>query len=63
MQFYLDSSLFPFPWDQIFLLARGGVVGWRSIWNFQLTESFQPHYGPGVDTASNRNVYKESSWG
>jgi hypothetical protein len=25
--------------------------------------SFQPHYGPGVDSASNRNEYKESSWG
>jgi hypothetical protein len=24
---------------------------------------FQPHYGPGVDSASNRNEYKESSWG
>jgi hypothetical protein len=24
---------------------------------------FQPHYGPGVDSASNRNVYYESSWG
>jgi hypothetical protein len=24
---------------------------------------FQPHYGPGVDSASNRNVYQLSSWG
>jgi hypothetical protein len=30
---------------------------------FQLTYSFQPHYGPGVDSASNRNDYQESSWG
>jgi hypothetical protein len=22
----------------------------------------QPHYGPGVDLASNRNEYQESSW-
>jgi hypothetical protein len=29
-------------------------------WNFS---SFQPHYGPGVDSASNRNKYQESSWG
>jgi hypothetical protein len=28
----------------------------------QLTKSFQPHYGPGVDSASNRNEYQESSW-
>jgi hypothetical protein len=29
---------------------------------FQLTQSFQPHYGPEVDSASNRNEYQESSW-
>jgi hypothetical protein len=29
-------------------------------WNFS---SFQPHYGPGVDSASNRNEYQEHSWG
>jgi hypothetical protein len=25
-------------------------------------ESFQAPYGPGVDSASNRNEYRESSW-
>jgi hypothetical protein len=53
--------------------ARGGAVvetlrckpeGRRidSRWchtNFSLTKSFRPHYGPGVDSASNRNVYQE----
>jgi hypothetical protein len=29
---------------------------------FQLT-SFQPHYGPGVDSASYRNEYQEFSCG
>jgi hypothetical protein len=29
----------------------------------QLTYSFQPHYDPGVDSASNRNEYEEFSWG
>jgi hypothetical protein len=29
---------------------------------FQFTLSFQPHYGPGVDSASNRYEYQESSW-
>jgi len=28
-------------------------------WNFLLTQSFRPHYGPGVDSASNRNEYQE----
>jgi len=27
-------------------------------WNFLLTSSFQPLYGPGVDSASNRNEYQ-----
>jgi hypothetical protein len=25
--------------------------------------SFQPHYGPGVDSASNKNEYQEFPWG
>jgi len=28
-------------------------------WNFSFTYSFRSHYGPGVDTASNRNEYQE----
>jgi hypothetical protein len=28
-------------------------------WNFSLTQSFRPHYGPGVDLASNRNEYQK----
>jgi hypothetical protein len=33
-----------------------------SMWSlgfFSLTSSIQPHYGPGVDSASNRNEYQE----
>jgi hypothetical protein len=36
--------------------------GFDSRWchgNFSLTSSFRPHYGPGVDPASNRNEYQE----
>jgi hypothetical protein len=29
--------------------------------DFSVDQSFQPHYGPGVDSASNRNEYQESS--
>jgi hypothetical protein len=29
------------------------------LWNFSLTYSFRPHYGPGVESASNRNEYQE----
>ena len=28
-------------------------------WNFSLTQSFRPHSGPEVDSASNRNEYQE----
>jgi len=31
-----------------------GVIG-----NFIDIKSFRPHYGPGVDSASNRNEYQE----
>jgi len=30
----------------------------RCHWNFSLT-SFRPHYGPGADSAGNRNEYQE----
>jgi hypothetical protein len=32
-----------------------------SVW--KILEQLQPHYGPGVDSTSNRNEYHESSWG
>jgi hypothetical protein len=33
----------------------------QNHWIFQLTFSFQQHYGPGIDSACNRNEYQESS--
>jgi len=38
--------------------GRGFDSLWCS-WNFSLTLSFRLHYGPGVDSASNRNEYQE----
>jgi hypothetical protein len=35
-----------------------GFDSWWCHWNFSLTCSFQPHYGPVVDSASNRNEYQ-----
>ena len=32
-------------------------------WNFSLTYSFRSHYGPGVESASNRNEYQENFLG
>jgi hypothetical protein len=32
-------------------------------WNFSLTQSFRLHYGPGVDSASNRNEDQECFMG
>ena len=31
-------------------------------WDFSLTNSFQPHYEPGVDPKSNRYDYQGYSW-
>jgi hypothetical protein len=31
--------------------------------DFSIGLILQAHYGPGVDTASNRNKYQEFSWG
>ena len=38
--------------------GRGFDSRWCHL-NFPLTWSFWPHYGPGVDSASNRNEYRE----
>ena len=32
-------------------------------WNSPFTKSFRSHYGPRVDSASNRNEYQESFLG
>jgi len=32
-------------------------------WNFSLTQSFRPHYGPQADSASKRNEYQDFFWG
>jgi hypothetical protein len=38
--------------------GRGFDSRWCN-WNSSLTQSFRSHYGPGVDSASNRNEYQE----
>jgi len=38
--------------------GRGFDSRWCQ-WNFSLTQPFQPHCGPGDDSASNRNEYQE----
>ena len=70
-----SSRNFPFALDSLLLClqTRGGAVGWRTAlyvgrsWvrytmmspELLLTQSFWPHYGPGIDSASNRNYYQE----
>jgi hypothetical protein len=38
--------------------VRGFDSRWRH-WIFSLTQSFRPHFGPWVDSASDRNEYQE----
>jgi hypothetical protein len=66
-----------FWWPSLKGGARGSVVGWGTmlqagksrVWvpmrslDFSIYLTLQPHYGPGVDSASNRNEYQEDSWG
>ena len=56
----------------IYMGPRGGVVvkapRYKPVgrefdspwchWNFSVTLSFRSHYGPGIDSASNRNAYQ-----
>jgi hypothetical protein len=42
--------------------GRGFDSRWGH-WNFLLLYSSWLHYGPGIDTASNRNEYQGSSLG
>jgi hypothetical protein len=41
--------------------AKGLVKGLVLTSPFQFTYSFQQHYGPGVDSACNRDEYQEYS--
>jgi hypothetical protein len=41
--------------------VAGSIARWCP-WNFSVT-AFQPHYGHGVDSDSNRNEYQGISWG
>jgi hypothetical protein len=44
-------------------LEGGGFDSRWCHWNFFFFFSFRPHYGHGVDSASNRNKYQESFLG
>jgi len=37
--------------------ATSRKVAW-CLCNFSLIQSFRPHYGPGLDSASNKNEYQ-----
>jgi hypothetical protein len=57
-------------------VSRGSLVGWDTMLkagrsrvlipmmslDFSIGQILLAHYGPGVDSASNRNEYQESSW-
>jgi hypothetical protein len=45
-------------WLRYYATIPDEVIGF-----FQLTLSFQPRYGPGIDSAANRNEYQESFLG
>jgi hypothetical protein len=50
-------------WGIMVQTGRPRFVSRWAHWISQLIQSFQLHYGPGTDSASNRNEYQESSCG
>jgi hypothetical protein len=53
--------------EGVFIFARHYAASrvrilMRSLDFFQFSQSFQPQYDPGVDSASNRNEYQEYSF-
>jgi hypothetical protein len=55
-----DDQFHPTPAEALRYKPEGrGFVSRCCHWNFSLIFSFRPHYGPGVDSASNRNEYQE----
>jgi hypothetical protein len=44
----------------VYYLNRRQTESYKNIFTALYS---QPHYGPGVDSASNRNEYQEPSWG
>jgi hypothetical protein len=70
---YLPRPTPPSSWCGIYFTsymgAGGSVVSWDTMLQTGRSRDrvpmrdFQPHYDPGVDSASNRNQYQESSWG
>jgi hypothetical protein len=47
----------------LLILSRGVVLFRLLVGVFACPGAFRSHYGPGVDLASSRNQYQESSWG
>jgi hypothetical protein len=69
---FLSSILYALLVSPLYVKqGRSSVVGWpgRSMVRSPMmssdfsTDLIHPHTGPGVDSASNRNEYQESSWG
>jgi hypothetical protein len=62
----MSSRLEPFSWLRhyatIWKVAGASTDEVNGIF-FDLPYPSKPHYGPGVDSASNTNEYRESSWG
>jgi hypothetical protein len=54
LYYYINGAL-------SYKLEGRGLESRLGHWIFQLTYTFQPHYGPGVDPASNINEYQKSS--
>ena len=59
-QFFVFFSV---GWGTALQVGGSRVRSPMVSFNFSLTQSFWPHCGPGVDSASNRNSTRNISWG
>jgi hypothetical protein len=63
-KWFYDNFCVSFSSDNLLLCEYLSSHLHKNLFQFQsCTSSFQPHYGPGVDLASNRNEYHEYSLG
>jgi hypothetical protein len=69
---HVMKAMYHWKYNYITLWKRQGALCYKregrwiesrwGDWIFKFTQSFQPHYVPGVDSASNRKEYQEYSW-
>jgi hypothetical protein len=59
LNFWVEFAPILLSWALRYKPEDRGINSRWYHWNYSLTQSFLPHYGPGVESTSNRNEYQE----